>query len=478
MLNQTMQRTSTHSPWTTHGPAAQRPVVMAQPGPRSAALTRARSGPPGDARPTAAADPGVSFRLLGPLEIVTAAGPLPLRGMNQRSVLTFLLLHANQVVATSDLMQVLWPDGDAPATARKVLQNTVSALRGVLARGDIPAHVASLVSQAPGYVLPMAPEALDLARFRILADQGRTALAAGQPESAARSLRAALGLWRGRAGQELAESGIDWPQLAVVESARTAALEDYCDAELRNGRHHEVIGCLEAGAATEPSRERSCHLLMLALYRAGQQAEALRAYERLQQQLSKDFGVQPGREVRDLHQAIINQDPALLPSEGQDGLDLDFSSQSDPELDLLFALLALVQRQQRPHVVTLAGATGAGAATGTGPGGGHGWLLSELTSRLRQDGKVTVWHVRTGPDGAALGDDLRAALRRATPHRPLVVVAENLHHVRGAVPACVGEVIREAGRTPLLVVLTARAEPESLWPGWNAAVPWSTTVMV
>ncbi|WP_192806667.1 AfsR/SARP family transcriptional regulator [Streptomyces arboris] len=388
--------------------------------------------------------------------------------MNQRAILAFLLLHTNQVVATSDLMQILWPNGGAPATARKVLQNTISALRGVLARGAIPADVVSLVSQAPGYMLRMAPETLDLTRFRILADQGRNAMAAGQSESAARSLRAALDLWRGRAGQELAESGIDWPQLAVVDSARTAALEDYCDAELRNGRHHEVIGCLEAATAAEPSRERSCRLLMLALYRTGHQAEALRAYERLQQHLSQDFGVQPSREVRNLHQAIINQDPALLPPGCPDSRDIGFSSQSDPELDLLFALLALVQRQQRPHVVTLAGDTG----------GGQGWLLSELTSRLRQDGQVTVWHVRTGPDGAALGDDLRAALRRATPHRPLVAVAENLHHVGSAVPACVGEVIRAAGRTPLLMVLTARAEPESLWPGWNAAVPWSTTVMV
>lgn len=462
MVNQTVPRTS------THGLAIRRPSVAAQSGSRSAGPLRATSGPLGAARPAALTNLGVSFRLLGPLEIVTATGPLPLRGMNQRAILAFLLLHANQVVATSDLMQVLWPDGDAPATARKVLQNTISALRGVLARGAIPAHVAALVSQAPGYMLRMAPETLDLARFRILADQGRGALAAGQPESAARFLRAALGLWRGRAGQELAESGIDWPQLAVVDGARTAALEDYCDAELRNGHHREVIDCLEAASAAEPSRERSCHLLMLALYRAGHQAEALRAYERLHQQLSEDFGVQPSREVRDLHQAIINQDPALLPSEGPDSRDIDFSSQSDPELDLLFALLALVQRQQRPHVVTLAGGTE----------GDQGRLLSELMSRLGQDNQVTVWHVRTGPNGAALGDDLRAALRRATPHNPLVVVAENLHHVGSAVPSCVGEVIRAAGRTPLLVVLTARAEPESLWPGWNAAVPWSTTVLV
>ncbi|MFH8728179.1 AfsR/SARP family transcriptional regulator [Streptomyces termitum] len=475
MINQTIARTSSHtSPTHLPRPAAQ--SALRTPGP-----PRLRSGPPGEPRPGA----DVSFRLLGPLEIVTAAGPLPLRGMNQRAVLAFLMLHANQVVATSDLMQVLWPDGETPATARKVLQNTVSALRGVLVRGDIPAHVASLVSQAPGYMLRLAPEALDLARFRLLADQGRRALAAGQPESAARSLRAALGMWRGRAAQELVESGVEWPQLGVVDSARTAALEDYCDAELRNGRHDETIGCLETVTAAEPSRERACHLLMLALYRAGRQTEALRAYERLQQQLSEDFGVHPGREVRELHQAIIDQDPALLPSEGTDGRDLDFSAPSDPELDLLFALLTLVQRRRRPHVVTLAGGTGGTGVAGDpgGPGtaadtGGQSRLLAEYTAGLRRDGQVTVWHVRTGPDGAALGDDLRAALRRATPDRPLVVVAENLHHVRGAVPECVGEVVRAAGRTPLLVVLTARTAPEELWPGWGAAVPWSTTVVV
>ncbi|MFJ6701082.1 BTAD domain-containing putative transcriptional regulator [Streptomyces sp. NPDC091272] len=387
--------------------------------------------------------------------------------MNQRAVLAFLLLHANQVVATSDLMQALWPDGDAPPTARKVLLNTISALRGVLARGAVPTHVATLVSQAPGYMLRMAPETLDLARFRLLADQGRGALAAGQPESAARVLRAALGLWRGPAGQELAESGVDWPQLAAVDAARTTALEDYGDAELRSGRHHEVIGTLEAATAAEPSRERSCQLLMLALYRAGHQAEALRVYERLRQHLSQDFSLQPGREVRQLHQSIIDQDPSLLPAEQPED-DTGCGSQADPELDLMFALLSLVKRQQRPHVVTLAGDTG----------GGQGWLLSELTSRLHQDRLVTVWHLRSGPDGTALGDDLRAALRRATPHRPLVVVAENLHLVGGAVPECVGEVIRTAGRVPLLVVLTARAAPEVLWPGWNAAVPWSTTIVV
>ncbi|MBD0706864.1 MULTISPECIES: AfsR/SARP family transcriptional regulator [unclassified Streptomyces] len=461
MLNQTMPRT------TARGPAAaRRPRTAAQPGSQSPGLIRA--GASGKSRPGPPEGPEVSFRILGPLEIVTSTGPLPLRGMNQRAVLAFLLLHANQVVATSDLMQALWPAGDAPATARKVLQNTISALRGVLARGGVPAQVASLVNKAPGYMLRLAPEALDLARFRVLAAQGHDALAAGQPESAARTLRAALRLWRGRAGQELAASGIDWPQLAAADSARTAALEDFWDAQLRNGQHFKVINCLEAATAAEPARERSCQLLMLALYRAGHQAEALRAYERLQQQLTRDFGVQPSREVRELHQAIIQQDPALLPSEGNAARELGFNAPSDPELDLLFALLALVQRQQRPHVVTLAGNTGEG----------QGWLLSELTDRLRRDGQATVWNVRTGPDGAALADDLRAALRRSTPHSPLVVVAENLHRFGDAVPACIAETIQLAGRTPLLVVLTARAEPESLWPGWNAAVPWSTTILV
>ncbi|MFJ7955281.1 BTAD domain-containing putative transcriptional regulator [Streptomyces sp. NPDC096319] len=411
---------------------------------------------------------GVFFRLLGPLEIVTADGRLPLKGMNQRLVLALLLLNANHVVPTADLMDVLWPDGRPPATARKILQNAISALRGVLARGGVPEHIASLTSQGSGYMLKTAPENLDLTRFRLLADKGRDALAAGDAEEAARLLRGALGLWRGRVLEELADAGADWPQTAAAEGAWLHALEEYCETELANGRPHEVLQRLEGVAAANPSRERTQGLLMTALYRAGRRDEALRAYERLQHRLREDYGAAPSRELQDLHSGIVRQDPTHAPDETPDPRGTAPRPSAAPELDVLHALLDLVRRQNRPHVVALTGDAEERQAD----------LVARLMDGLQQDDRATVWHVRSGPDGADLAQDLRAALRRATPERPMVAVAERLHQAGQLVPECVGDIVVEAGRTPLLIVLTARTGSEGLWPGWDKAVPRFTTITV
>ncbi|MFD5004522.1 BTAD domain-containing putative transcriptional regulator [Streptomyces mutabilis] len=414
----------------------------------------------------------IAFRILGPLEIVTEKGPLPLRGKNQRAVLAYLVLHANQVVSISDLMNVLWPE-NAPPTARKVLQNAISALRKVLMRLGTPGQpVASLLSQEPGYVLQTSSENIDVTRFRLLNQQGRIALESGQPEKAARALSAALGMWRGPALQDLADSGVDWPELSVLDSARTAAQEDYFEAELLSGRHQEIASQLSTEAAKKPSRERTCRLLMLALYRCGHQVEALDAYDRLRQQLDADFGVEPSRALQDLRHAILRQDPAL-------GLRAATTSTTrppasavlppaDPELNLLLSLRELVQSRRRPHVVTLVGSLQ----------GRTGRLIPDLLEHLSRDREVTVWDAHAGADGADLADDLRAALRRASPHQTLVVTCVDLHRTGGPVAQCVGEIVRAAGDIPLLIVLTAESDPEHLWPGWSSAVPQSTTITV
>lgn len=419
-------------------------------------------------RPSVMTERGVFFRLLGPLEITTANGRLPLKGMNQRLVLALLLLNANHVVPNTDLMDVLWPDGRPPATARKVLQNAISALRGVLARGGVPEHIASLTSQGSGYMLKTAPENIDLTRFRLLADKGRDALAAGDTEEAARLLRGALGLWRGRALEELADAGADWPQTAAADGAWLQALEEHCEAELANGRPHEVIQRLEGVAAANPSRERAQGLLMTALYHTGRRDEALRTYERLHQRLREDFGADPSRELQDLHAAIVRQDPTLAPDENADPRGTAPRPSAAPELDVLHALLDLVRRQNRPHVVALTGEAEERQAS----------LVARLMDGLQQDDRAAVWHVRSGPDGADLAHDLRAALRRATPERPMVAVAEALHQAGRLVPQCVGDIVVEAGRTPLLIVLTARTGSQGLWPGWDKAVPRFTTITV
>jgi anti-anti-sigma factor len=261
----------------------------------------------------------MEFRVLGPLEAVIGGHLAPLGGIKQRATLGLLLLHANQVVPTSDLLSALWSD-NVPPTARKMLQNAVSGLRGMLAMGEGEQAPALLLTHAPGYVLHVEPASLDLVRFRELVDEGRAELRKGSWEPAARRLREALPLWRGPALADLAETGIAWPELTALKDCRLSALEDCYEAELAVGRHRELISDLTELVETEPSRERLCGQLMLALYRDGRQVDALDAFRRTRAELVERLGLEPGRELRELERAILNQDPRLHRPASPDGV--------------------------------------------------------------------------------------------------------------------------------------------------------------
>ncbi|MER6989004.1 BTAD domain-containing putative transcriptional regulator [Saccharopolyspora hirsuta] len=250
----------------------------------------------------------MQFNVLGPLELRVAGEPVPLGGLKQRSTLGYLLLNANKAVATSQLLRALWGDR-TPPTARKMLQNAVSGLRTMLAShgtGD-----AEVLTHAPGYLLRVGDDRVDLSRFHAIVEEGRTELASGSWNSAARTLRRALELWRGPALADLVETGIDWPELTALQNSRLAALEDYVEAELAAGRHHEVVAELETAVETEPPREKLCGQLMLALYRCGRQADALSVYRRTRTRLISEFGLDPGHQLQQLERAILNQDPSL-----------------------------------------------------------------------------------------------------------------------------------------------------------------------
>lgn len=249
------------------------------------------------------------FSVLGNLEVLKDGRAVPLMGVQQRTVLGYLLLHANQPVAVSRLMRALWPD-DTPPTARKMLQNAVSGLRRTLELAD-QRGTAALLTSAPGYQLRVEPDCLDLSQFRLLVGQGRSGIAARSWEAGAHSLRKALALWRGPVLADLVESGRDWPEIGAVRAERLTVLEDRFEAELACGRHHAVVGELEALVAAEPEREHLCGQLMLALYRCGRQAEALLAYRRSRAILADRLGIDPGHELRELEQAILTQDPSL-----------------------------------------------------------------------------------------------------------------------------------------------------------------------
>jgi DNA-binding SARP family transcriptional activator/tetratricopeptide (TPR) repeat protein len=244
----------------------------------------------------------MEFRLLGPVEVWTDDRQLPIGGSLQRRLLAALLLHANRVVATERLIELLWGP-QPPKTARADLQGRISNLRRVLASaGD------RLSFRPPGYALSVAPAELDLHEFMRLADEGRHRLAVGDVEEASLALAAALALWRGPPLDGVEGLGAE---AARLEERRLAALEDRIETDLRLGRHGTLVAELTALVAEQPIRERLRGHLMLALYRSGRQAEALAAFRELRGRLVEELGVEPSPPLQRLHERILATGPEL-----------------------------------------------------------------------------------------------------------------------------------------------------------------------
>jgi DNA-binding SARP family transcriptional activator/pimeloyl-ACP methyl ester carboxylesterase len=249
----------------------------------------------------------VEFGVLGPLEVTADGRPLELAGARTRAVLAMLLVHANQVVSSDRLTEELWP-GHPVGKAADSLQVRLSELRKALrAAGEAD----RLATRPPGYLLRVAPRELDALQFEQLAAEGTAALAAGDAATAAQRLEEALGLWRGPALADVDTVPSVRTEAGRLEEERLAALESRGEALLECGRHRELIAELEALTAAHPLRERFWYLRMLALYRSGRQADALRAYGELRNILVADLAIEPGPELRELHARILRQDPAL-----------------------------------------------------------------------------------------------------------------------------------------------------------------------
>ena len=248
----------------------------------------------------------MEFRILGPLEVSDGDRLLRLSGVKQKALLALLLLHANEVVSVDRLIDELWGE-EPPEKAANALQARVSQLRKALGRSGSEA----LVTRAPGYLLEVGPGDLDVERFVRLAGDGRRALAQGDAAGAAATLGAALALWRGPALADFAYEPFAQGEIARLEEARLAALEERLEADLALGRHGELGGELESLITAHPLRERLRGQLMLALYRSGRQAEALEAYQETRRVLVEELGIEPSPPLRELHAAILNQDAAL-----------------------------------------------------------------------------------------------------------------------------------------------------------------------
>lgn len=251
----------------------------------------------------------VEFAVLGPLQVLGPGGPVDIVGAKERALLAHLVASAGRMVSTEELIDNLWGD-EPPRTATKSLQNYVLRLRNTL-EPDRDGQPRVLVTDGRGYRLVVPEQAVDARRFVRLVDLGRQALADGRLDAAALTLAEALALWRGPAYAGLESARVCGGEARRLEELRIAAVEDRITADLDRGQAREAVPELESLVHEHPLRERLWHLLVLALYRSGRQADALGAYGRAREVLLTELGVDPGEELRRLHAQVLSQDSAL-----------------------------------------------------------------------------------------------------------------------------------------------------------------------
>ncbi|MEU1811816.1 AfsR/SARP family transcriptional regulator [Micromonospora aurantiaca (nom. illeg.)] len=272
-------------------------------------------------------DGHVQINLLGPLSVSIDGNNATPTAPKTRRVLALLAVHANRVVPNQLLIEELWEDQPPPSVTttlqtyvyqlRKHLQGGFASSAGPAPSGYAPKEV--LRTYAGGYMLCLRPETLDSLRFEQLAQRGRTELERGDVESAARTLREALGLWHGPALVDVNPGPLLQVEALRLDEIGKSALELRIEADLRLGRHHELLGELTGLTARQPTHEGFQSKLMLALHRAGRRSEALDVYQRTRETLVDELGVDPCGELQQLHRAILAGDPALNPP-GPDAL--------------------------------------------------------------------------------------------------------------------------------------------------------------
>ena len=394
----------------------------------------------------------LEFRILGPLEVRSADGVVDVGAPRQRSLLAFLALNANRVVPRDRIVDALWGER-APQTARNALQVAVHGLRQALGRDRVQ-------TQGAGYMLVLEPDELDFDRFTHLLER-----AEGEGATAAAStLREALALHRGASLADLPDAPFVGAERERIEELRLVALERRIAADVELGRHAELVPELEALADEHPYRERVRTQLMLALYRSGRQADALEAYRQARAALVDALGVEPSRELQELHAAILRQDEALDPLVRRD---------TSPATTLPVAPKPLVGRQlELASVTALLRTPGVRLVTLTGPGGtGKTRLALEAGRHLLGDLPGAVHFVDLAPirDSSLVGptvarelgvrdaeeERLVERIGAAVGDREILLVLDNLEHVLEAA-SLIAELL---ARVPALQVLATSREP-------------------
>ncbi|GAA0957328.1 BTAD domain-containing putative transcriptional regulator [Actinocorallia libanotica] len=422
------------------------------------------------------------FGVLGPLTVWTGEEtPVHVPELKVRALLADLLVHAGRAVSADRLIDDLWGgSGRLPRHPANALQTRVSQLRRALEAAE-PGGRALVVSQAPGYLLRVEPEAVDAGRFHALVVRAR---ATEDLRAKASLLSDALALWRGEAYADFADEEFARPEAARLEDERLTVLEEHAEVRLALGEHGTLADELGGPVAQHPLRERLRAVHLRALYRAGRQSEALAGYADLRERLAEELGQDPNRELAALYEAILRRDP---------GLDAKTAPRRPARTNLPAPLTGLVGRAEA--VAEIRELLDAGRlVTLTGPGGvGKTRLALEAARSAAEDadGRFAdgVWLVElagldrgsgvTPADAIALAlglrdDSLAVDAGRRAPMELLVdalaarrtlLLLDNCEHVVDLVAAQAGALLRAA---PGLRVLATSQEPlglsgERLW---------------
>ncbi|MGK5684053.1 BTAD domain-containing putative transcriptional regulator [Actinoplanes sp. URMC 104] len=392
------------------------------------------------------------IRVLGPVEVQAVGHPPASPAPALRAVLARLALTPGRVVSADALTDALWGE-DLPADAANALQIRVSKLRRALTRAGFPDDV--IVTRAPGYVLNVPPGAVDAHRF--------------EEAVAARRHDEALALWRGPALADVGETDWTRAERTRLEELRLAAMEDRFELLVDAGRPAEVVAELERLVAEHPLRERPHRLLMLALYRAGRQADALAVHQRLRHRLAEELGIDPSPELQALTEAILRQEvpaaaprapglaqPQLLPPPRP-------SSPQSPRLPVPAApvparLASFIGRDDDLRT-TLEHLSEARVVTLTGPGGvGKTTLALEAARRAGPEIADSVHVIRlaaVGPDadvaeafavqlGLQSGGPAAEAVAEMLRTRRALLVVDNCEHLVDAAAAMVDRLVQAA----------------------------------
>ncbi len=421
------------------------------------------------------------IRILGPITLGGEDGSVAkLSGGRERAVLGYLAANSERVVSADELLDALWGD-DQPGNPKHALQSAVSRLR----RSARMANLDPVATVATGYHVSEGVT-VDADRFEEKTGEAR-ALITSSPQLAAETLGEALGLWFGAALADFAYDDWAQPHIARLEEERLTAIGDRIEARLTLGEHRELVAELQRLVVDHPTRERFTAQLMTALYRSGRQEAALAVYGRAKQQLAVELGIEPGPELRQVEQAILEQDPALGPPPGAFLRSGDESGSVENNLpvhltsfvgrhDDIEALHDLVGEHR---LVTLTGPGGTGktrlavhlarSILGDYSGGARYVDLSNIATGEQVWPQIAAGTGIREQSSRGLADAVITQLRGSA----TLLVIDNCEHVLDDAAAAVDRLLRECKQVQLI---TTSREPlgidgEVVWPVAPLRIP-------